>query len=684
MRIDIAQRPFSRSPLEHCADRRYHLAMSRRIILGVLSLVLLGACGPEEDGGPDMPAPVVMGYMPTKVLAGSRLIIQGFGFVPLEEGFQALHLDGGAGGIPVNVTVPLRYIEEGDDAGNLVWDVSPSFLSAVQPGGDPFVGRISVLRLLHDRDGEGGGTDTKSLAQLEAELRSLGWIASSRRARSNRLDAVIHTASSLTPEVSGLAVQDVWLGDRVRVTGGNWLAPGEGLTLAWLDGVFTQESPPKAVPVTSLVVPLEVVSRTEAHLVVSPELFGIRPGTFSGSLRVVNSAISGTDKESVALDGLTLHLMPAFVDSVSPALVRRGQRVTVTGRGFLPSDTDLETITLLILSGTFTTLDGKEMDLTGYNSITVFPDEVPDNAFMDVVLRVIEGIDGELEGLGLIPGTFSGEVSVELFHGADSWTSPGTPIDFVIGRPLQVVFLKYLPTFDESLGRFGLQAGASLVKEGILEVCERHYLPFNVEFRETRPEDFADYAIIELTGKDPNNAGLLGLDNTSGKDNGNKRFNDVIGGKNAETEEAGYYAFGGVFLESFMSFSPAIGKGQSTLEHPRFDTVFNPFAQELGGDPMVPADLSGGAPRRDAALEATRVLGNVIGGTVAHEIGHSLGLAMVPGKPEEFHNLGDNPGWLMDSGVNRPFLERAELDGQGPEIFSQYNHDYLMEILPKD
>jgi len=661
--------------------------MARRFIIMALALLFLVGCGPEEAAGPDAPAPVIMGYLPTKVLAGSRLTIKGFGFVPLEEGFQALHLDGASGALPVNVTVPLRYVEnggEGEGAGDLVWDVSASFLSAVQPGGEPFIGRISVLRLLHERDAVGSSTDTKSLAELESELHSLGWIASSRRARSNRLDAVIHTAASLTPEVSGLASEEIWLGDRVLVTGGNWLAPGEGLTLAWLDGVFTQESPPKAVPINALVVPLEVVSRTEAYLTVSPELFGIRPGTFQGGIRVVNSAISGTDKESAVLSGVTMHLMPTYVATVEPGVVRRGQRVSVSGRGFLPSDPDLETITLLILSGTFTTLEGKEMDLTGYNAINVFPDEVPDNSFLDVVLRVIEGIDGELEGLGLIPGSFSGEVSVELFHGADSWASPGTPIDLTIGRPLQVVFLKYLPTFDESLGRFGLQAGADLVKGRILEVCERHYMPFNVEFREERPDDYADYAIIELTGKDPNNAGLLGLDNTTGKDNGNKRFNDVIGGKNAETEEAGYYAFGGVFLESFMSFSPAIGKGQSTLEHPRFDTVFNPFAQDLGGDPMTAADLSGGAPRRTAALEATRVLGNIIGGTVAHEIGHSLGLAMVAGKPEEFHNLGDNPGWLMDSGINRPFLERAELDGQGPEIFSQFNHDYLMEILPKD
>ena len=654
------------------------------LVLFAILAMLAPACGSETTTGPTSDAPVLMGYSPTKVLAGTHLTLQGSGFIPLEEGFQALHLKGTAGDAPVNVTVPLRYHEDGPDAGTLIWDVDAAFINVVQPGGQPFVGRIEVIRLLHKRDATAGTSDTKSLAELKQELTSLSWLASGRLQRSNSLDGVFHVAPNLIPELTGIGWGEGWLDDIVPLVGGNWLAPGEGLTLAWLDGVFTQDSPPKAVSVSSLVVPLEVSSRTEASLRLSPELFGIRPGTFQGSLRIVNSSVAGVDAESGTLEGLTLRLMPSYVDTISPTLARRGQRVMVSGRGFLDGDTELETISLLLLSGTFTTLDGKELDITGYDSLTVFPEEVPDNSNMDVVLRVIEGIDGELEGLGMIAGVFSGEIAVELFHGADSWTSPGTPVDLVIGRPLQVVFLKYLPTFDESLGRFGLSAGGGLVKARILEVCERLYEPYNVEFREERPDDFADYSILELTGRDPNNAGLLGLDNTTGKDNGNLRFNDVIGGMNAETEEAGYFAFGGVFLESFLAFSPVLGKSKSTLEHPRFDQVLGVFVPELGGTSMVAADLSGGAPRRDAALEAVRVLGNLIGGTVAHEIGHSLGLAMVPGKPEEFHNLGDNPAWLMDSGTNRHFLERAVLDGQGPEFFCDYNHEYLLEILPKD
>jgi hypothetical protein len=36
----------------------------------------------------------------------------------------------------------------------------------------------------------------------------------------------------------------------------------------------------------------------------------------------------------------------------------------------------------------------------------------------------------------------------------------------------------------------------------------------------------------------------------------------------------------------------------------------------------------------------------------------------------------------MDSGAYRPFHERAELSGGGPEVFCQQNFDYLRSILP--
>ena len=67
---------------------------------------------------------------------------------------------------------------------------------------------------------------------------------------------------------------------------------------------------------------------------------------------------------------------------------------------------------------------------------------------------------------------------------------------------------------------------------------------------------------------------------------------------------------------------------------------------------------------------------------MAHEVAHSLGLADPDG--EAFHNAMNKPGHLMDAGFDRPFLERAQLAGDGPEYFCLENYQYLQKILPTD
>ncbi|MBK9070538.1 MAG: hypothetical protein IPL79_06000 [Myxococcales bacterium] len=49
---------------------------------------------------------------------------------------------------------------------------------------------------------------------------------------------------------------------------------------------------------------------------------------------------------------------------------------------------------------------------------------------------------------------------------------------------------------------------------------------------------------------------------------------------------------------------------------------------------------------------------------------------------EGAHNDGDAPGRLMDGGAARPFLERAELAGEGPGVFCDDEYGYLRQILP--
>lgn len=70
----------------------------------------------------------------------------------------------------------------------------------------------------------------------------------------------------------------------------------------------------------------------------------------------------------------------------------------------------------------------------------------------------------------------------------------------------------------------------------------------------------------------------------------------------------------------------------------------------------------------------------MVGSTLSHELGHSLGLADPYGP--DFHDAGDAPDRLMDA--DRPFPERAELDGQGPARFCDDEYAYLRLVLPTD
>jgi hypothetical protein len=229
----------------------------------------------------------------------------------------------------------------------------------------------------------------------------------------------------------------------------------------------------------------------------------------------------------------------------------------------------------------------------------------------------------------------------------------------------------------------------SHIRDRILEVVNRDYKTddlegINIEWRRSRPTDFVEYSVIEVGGKDPNNRGLLGLDNTMGKDIGNLHFDDVVGGMNADSREKGNYAFGGVFVSSYLAFSSKVSERMSIASE-TFDEVFGPFMSVQGGTSVKAGEYPGGS--RSAKIgEAIHAMGSMIGTTVSHEIGHTLGLA-VRDKKDRFHNEFPDDNQIMDAGANREFEERAELekDGKkyGPARFTDENWNYLRRILPK-
>src|SRR5262249_41093333 len=194
----------------------------------------------------------------------------------------------------------------------------------------------------------------------------------------------------------------------------------------------------------------------------------------------------------------------------------------------------------------------------------------------------------------------------------------------------QVVPLQSRPAYVEGRRDFGLRAVDGRIRDRILEVCRRSYQGVNIEFRPAPPTDFALFEQVELVGVDPNSAGLFGYDNSPGKDNGNLRLYDRLGGVNAVTQSDGYPGYGGLVLRSLMGFSMHPGSFAMSVPDadPLFDEIFDPFRADRGGHPIVAADLAedvpvladgGACPARDRRGQiacAIFVLGNMVGGTL--------------------------------------------------------------------
>lgn len=218
------------------------------------------------------------------------------------------------------------------------------------------------------------------------------------------------------------------------------------------------------------------------------------------------------------------------------------------------------------------------------------------------------------------------------------------------------------------------------------EVIEGIYASYHLDVRLEPPADMDSNHVstVEIGGPDPNGLGLLGFDNTPGKDAGNLRLFDAIGGANSETQADGYPGFGGVFIDAFLYFSthPDLpGSFPTSAPEPvaEFDEIFDPVRSA----PATWAEFAGQgeASRVTAVQRAAATLAQLVGETTAHEIGHSLGLANPYGSPNSFHNAVDEPGCLMDAGGDRPFAERAALPGATAPHFCHDHPTYLMEIL---
>ena len=501
------------------------------------------------------------------------------------------------------------------------------------------------------------------------------------------IDLALRT--QLAPAPAALVASRVlFVNDEIEVDGDGFLLGGdEGATVARLAGCFTPQAGGACRPLPMVELPVVPASRTRASFAFSPRVAGIEPGSFTGTVTIVNQQPAAAPLAAAPLPA-AYELVTPQVFSIDPPAASLGQYVFVHGGGFLGGEPGA--LTELELAGTFTRAGAAPVAVT----MTLIP-EFTSGRLVRYVVSTDDTL-GRTIDLRADTATFTGTVTPVVSYGQAEVRGQGTQVSFAIAPVKQVVYLQFETSYIEGLRDFGLRAVAPQIRDRILAACREAYRGVNIEFRTEPPADFALYETVELVGIDPNDQGLFGYDNSPGKDTGNLRLYDRLGGAErlAQTQQDGYPGFGGVFVRSLMGFSQHPGSFARSVigADPVFDQVFDPLRADRGGQPVTSADLvdaappvtdGTGCPAKDRAQQiqcAIYVLGNLVGGTLAHEIGHSLGLANP--YQDGFHDAGDAPRRLMDAGDARPFLERASLLGQGPEVFCDDEYAYLRKILP--
>ncbi|MCB9587197.1 MAG: hypothetical protein H6718_17495 [Polyangiaceae bacterium] len=512
-----------------------------------------------------------------------------------------------------------------------------------------------------------------------------------REHTSNRQDWNLSSAAELVPVLDTAQGGVAFVNDAIQVTGSGFLlGGGEGHSVVVVNGCFQATTAATCEAVLEQRLVLETngsPERASGSFAFAPRIAGIAAGSFNGSVRIENSPSQATGGSSAELP-LSLELLAPRVFGLSPQSGSLGQKVSVTGGGFVAQSEDDPTpaATRLLLAGDFT--------LEGGVSIPVSFEIVPGFESGNELVYVINEEDalGTSADLRRTKGTLAGNITPIVSYAGETITGAPEPVELELLPVKQVVYVSFLPSYVESLRHFGMRAVDQPIRERALEVASALYAGLSVEFRTEQPEDFGLYTRIDVGGLDPNGLGLLGYDNTPGKDVNNIRLDDRVGGVNAVTQENGDPGFGGVFVESLFGFSKHPGNFATELSgaDPTFDQLFDPFRPDVGRHPVLATetelivlpsvascDAADSRPLQIAC--AVHALGSLIGDTLAHELGHALGLAQPEGTG--FHNSSDAPGRLMDGGSAREFRERARLAGSDRVLFCQENFAYLQGIL---
>lgn len=559
-------------------------------------------------------------------------------------------------------------------------------------GSDPLLevthegGTFVLSTLPHDVEGEllfgMNGTGHAALVPAMEAIADVSLVLDGASVRSEPFDTTWELSRDLPLVLMEGLSGDVHWNDVVVLDGEGFVSGAEGTLEAHVVGTFT---PASGAPIDIDVrLPLSLVDRTSrgrAVVVLSTELGRNTLGALVGTL-ALESTLAGGRMRSTETQPVNVRFLGPELYAFDPDLASVGETVRLRGAGFLGGDDHPDETTLVRIEGTFTPQGG---------TAAPFSRELVPELESGVALRLV--IENRVEGgrlvstlFGAARGTLEGLATPITLSGTDELTGTAVPFRFTLGAPRQVVYLRFLPGYYDSLGHFGLAAARDRIEAGIVQRIEDIFVGVNVDVRTEEPTDFdpRNYAVVEIGGPDPNGTGLFGYDNSPGKDVGNLRLFDHIGGANAQTQMDGSPGYGGVFVESLLWWSshPDLSSERppsSPPPEPLFDEMFDPVRRR----PATLAEVMGvGDPARLSEVDrAIRALGSIIGETTAHELGHSFGLAQPYGERTVFHNDSDGDGCLMDRGGDRPLEERAEEPGAVPTTLCYDEPAYMQEIL---
>ena len=650
-----------RAPL--CRARGTGAGTSGLLVLAMLA----GGCATSNVPDSALEGIALLGLDPGVVVRDSVLVIEGSSFVGEEFGTSRLRLVGVhrpdlSSEFDVDVTIPARFV----DFDRMEATAGDELFTAIENLDGVFVGQAIV--------------ETVSAVDLESYDTS-------------PLPVELAITRQLTPRLASLQDQGViFVNDRITVSGDGLLLGGdEGSTVAVVTGCFERDGTgvceptgEREVPVT----PAAAFDRNQGFFEFSPVIAGINPGQFRGSVQLRNRHADGTTIESGASNATYDMIRPAIF-GVSTTSASLGQFVEIDGGGFVGREAGASTVIRLVGSFTPTVGEARPVPEPGI-------DLIPQFSSGKLVRYVLSEEDtlGQALDLRRETGVFSGTVTPVISFLGEQVAGTSENMSFAVTPVKQVVYLDFTISYVESLRKFGLRAVDSFIRERVADNIRRDFAGINLAIRLEPPEDFALYTHIEIVGPDPTGASLFSYDTRPGKDPDNKHLGDRIGGASALELDDGSPGYGGMFIESLFGFSlqpkgfaPALPGADAT-----FDAIFDPFRPDRNGKPVVAADVAGAdlkLQNSDVCPATSRsqriacgvwVLGSLISSSLSHQLGHALGLADPDGTG--LHNLGDRPGRLMDAGIDRPFTERAELEGLAPALFCDQEYAYLREILP--